>query len=119
MQCSTDDVIDSVTGNIKCKHCNQYDMSLRVSIADPMREHLEEEHNVMIKNWKYLQAWRNVKTREYYNLIWGPTESIGRTKWCKRCGHHFRRSNLIIMVKHLMQSHSFIPYINLDKLPKG
>jgi len=58
VQCST----DSINGNIKCKHCTEYnDILLRVSKGITMGSHLKKEHYVTKHHWKYLENWRDEK----------------------------------------------------------
>lgn len=107
VQCST----HSTKVNIKCKHCDvsrnssdkPYKILLRVSTGRTMESHLKEEHNVTKSDWEYLQGWRNTNTQDYYDLTEKP---IKRTRSCKKCPRYkFRRSNLCIMLKHLIQDH--------------
>jgi len=87
--------------------------------GDTMKDHLKKDHNVTETDWNYLENWRDTNTKEYYELIRRPTESIKRTRLCKQCDHQFQRSNLCIMLKHLIQVHNLIPDVPSDKLPKG
>jgi len=116
VQCST----DSISGNIKCQYCNEYNnILLRICKGPDMEFHLYVYHNVTKTDWNYLENWRDKNTKDYYTVTWKPTESIKRTRLCKQCvSHQFQRSNLCIMLKHLIQVHGVIPNVPSEKLPE-
>lgn len=106
VQCST----NSTNINIQCKYCdpnsNPYNKELRIYLDGSMINHLRDEHNIEINEWRNLENWRDTNlTENYYNLIQQDYELIKRTRFCKKCGYQFRRSNLCIMLKHLIRDH--------------
>jgi len=87
-----------------------------------MEKHLLVAHNVTEDNWNELQNWRNKNTTDYYDITEIFEERMGpikRIRSCKKCGYIFPQSNLIIMLKHLIETHNCIPDIPRDQLPKG
>ncbi|XP_025263039.1 uncharacterized protein LOC112637472 [Camponotus floridanus] len=128
-ECSTD---TATSINIQCKLCdpnsNPYNMKLGIYVTRHMETHLENEHNVTESEWEILRNWRDTNLEDYYDLT-EEQGSIKRTKSCKKCeDHEFQRSNLCIMLKHLIQYHdSEITFgllpdkirLPLDILPKG
>ncbi|XP_025266934.1 uncharacterized protein LOC112638822 [Camponotus floridanus] len=86
--------------------------SISISVCDicaprTMETHLKDKHNVTKNEWECLQNWRDTNlTKKYYNLTQEKGELIKRTKKCTKCDHEFQRSNLCIMLKHLIQVHN-------------